>query len=259
MPAHGPFRKGGTEGEAMSHRDPDAHPAARRRAPFPLLALAGSLLALGIGCATAGTAPPPSPAAETYRVGPPDQLTVTVLPEPVIERNVTVRPDGKFSLDLIGDVQAAGRTTLEIAREIEERIARFKRDATVNVALAQSLSTQVTVLGEVFSPRTFPLERETRVIEALGRVGGPTIFAAKSRIRVIRFIEGETRVMEVDLDDISEGDLSTNLTLQGGDLVMVPPSVSTSIGNAIRVIFYPLQQILGLGAGPATRVVVGGY
>lgn len=224
----------------------------------PALALAAAaLLALAAGCTTP-TAPPPAPPAGTYHVGPPDQLTISVLPEPEIQRTVTVRPDGKVSIDLIGDVQAAGRTTQEIAREIEQRISRYKRDATVNVSVAASRSTQITVLGEVNRPSTFPLERETRVVEALGQVSGPTIFAAKGRIRVIRYTEGETQVFKVDLDDIGEGDLSTNILLQGGDIVMVPPTVSTSIGNAIRVIFYPLQQVLGLGGGTATRVYTGG-
>lgn len=234
-----------------------ASDSGRRPAASLSLALAAALLALGAGCATPA-APPPAPSAKTYQVGPPDQLTITILPEPVIERTVTVRPDGRFSMDLIGDVQAAGRSTQEIAEEIEERVSQFKRDASVNVALAQSRSTQVTVLGEVGNPQTFPLERDTRVVEALGRVGGPTIFAEKDDIRVIRFTEGNTRILNVDLDAIAQGDLSTNLMLQGGDLVMVPPSASTTIGNALRVIFYPLQQVLGLGSGTATRVYTGG-
>lgn len=241
----------------MPHRQPTSASLGRRSAAPLALALAAALLALGAGCATP-TAPPPAPAAETYQVGPPDQLTVTILPEPLIERTVTVRPDGKFSIDLIGDVQAAGRSTQEIAEEIEERISRFKRDASVNVALAESRSTQITVLGEVGRPRTFPLERETRVVEALGQVGGPTIFAEKDDIRVIRFAEGDTQILNVDLDAIAQGDLSTNVMLRGGDLVMVPPSASTTIGNALRVIFYPLQQVLGLGSSTATRVYTGG-
>lgn len=243
----------------MRHRPLRAVPlrprGAERRAPAALLAV--GLLALAAACTTP-TAPPPAPPAETYHVGPPDQLQISVLPEPAIEREVTVRPDGMISVQLIGDVQAAGRTPQEIADEIAERISRYKRDASVTVSVVQSRSEQVTVLGEVQRPSTFPLERDMRIAEALGRVAGPTIFAAKGRIRVIRHSGDETRVFKVDLDDISKGDLRTNLMLQGGDLVMVPPTVSTSIGNAIRVIFYPLQQVLGLGGSTATRVFTGG-
>jgi polysaccharide export outer membrane protein len=169
-------------------------------------------------------------------IGPPDQLTVTILPEPIIERSVLVRPDGMISIDLIGDVPAAGRTPEEIAADIENRISRFKRNARVTVALEESLSAQVTVLGEVIRPVTFPLERETRVVEALGMVGGPTIFAAKSRIKVIRFQEGKSRIYRVNLNALEDGDLGTNILLQGGDLIVVlppcPPSSGTGSGTS---------------------------
>jgi polysaccharide export outer membrane protein len=191
-------------------------------------------------------------------IGPPDQLTVTILPEPIIERSVLVRPDGMISIDLIGDVPAAGRTPEEIAADIENRISRFKRNARVTVALEESLSAQVTVLGEVNRPVTFPLERETRVVEALGMVGGPTIFAAKSRIKVIRFQEGKSHVYRVNLNALEDGDLGTNILLQGGDLVVVPPTVSATVGHWLGNLFYPLQRIIGLGTQSATTIYTGG-
>ena len=126
---------------------------------------------LAVACTTPGVAPPMA-SSQPYTVGPPDELRVSVLPEPEIQREVIVRPDGMISVDLIGDIPAAGRTTSEIAADIEKRIARYKRDARVTVALKASLSSQVTVLGEVVRPMTFPLARETRISEALGMVGG---------------------------------------------------------------------------------------
>ena len=202
--------------------------------------------------------PPEGPAVPSYVIGPPDQLNVTILPEPIIERSVLVRPDGMISIDLIGDVAAAGRTPEEIASDIENRISRFKRNAMVTVALEESLSAQVTVLGEVSRPFTFPLERETRVVEAIGMVGGPSIFAAKSRIKVIRFREGRSHVYRVNLNALEDGDLGTNIVLQGGDLVVVPPTVAAVIGHFLGNLFYPIQRIIGLGTQSATTIYTGG-
>jgi polysaccharide biosynthesis/export protein len=228
-------------------------PLARLAAPALALLCAAGLS----GCAgTAGA--PPGPQVSAYRVGPPDQLHITILPEPVIERDVIVRPDGMISIDLIGDIAASGRTTEEIAGDIETRIGRFKRDARVTVALGAALSSEVTVLGEISRPSTFPLSRQTRVVEAMGTVGGTTVFSAKSRIRLIRTQDGKTTVYNVDLDAIEDGDLRTNYLLQGGDLVYVPPGVMASIGYAVQAVLFPFQQIFGFGASVTTKVFTGG-
>jgi polysaccharide export outer membrane protein len=190
-------------------------------------------------------------------VGAPDVLRVTILPEPEITREAVVRPDGMISIDLVGDVKAAGRTVSEIAAEIEKRIAGFVRSPKVTVALVASKSRAITVLGHVYRPSSFPLDKETRVSEALGLVAGPTEFGAGSRIRVIRYLGNQTRVFKVDLDAIQAGDLQTNIVLEGGDVIYVPPTVSASIGFAIRGFFFPLQMVFGI-AGPAAGVAMGG-
>jgi len=218
------------------------------------------LLALGLA-ACAGTAGPPGggpDAMGAYRVGPPDQLRISILPDPVIEREVVVRPDGMISVDLVGDVPAAGRTTEEIAGDIETRIARFKRDARVTVSLAAALSSEVTVLGEVGRPSTFPLSRQTRVVEAIGTVNGTTIFANKDSIRLIRAGEGRAAVYRVDLAAIQRGDMRTNYVLQGGDLIYVPPGIMASIGYGLQGLLFPIQQLFGFGASVATTVYTGG-
>jgi polysaccharide export outer membrane protein len=238
----------------MRHRHEHRVRAADAGAALALLLIGLFLLA---GCASP-KGPPAASAPQPYTTGPPDQLVITILPDPIIERTVVVRPDGMISIDLIGDLPASGRTTVEIAADIEKRIARFKRNATVTVALAQSLSAQVTVLGEVGRVSTFPLARDTRVVEAIGMVGGPTLLAAKSRIKVIRFQDQKTSVYRVNLSAIEDGDLRTNMLLQGGDVVVVPPTVSATIGHFLRGLFYPLQQIMGLGGRGATTIYTGG-
>jgi polysaccharide export outer membrane protein len=229
----------------------------RTAAAFRLAASLLMGLVLLAGCSSP-KGPPAGPTSEPYLIGPPDQLVITILPEPIIERSVVVRPDGMISIDLLGDVPAAGRTAQEIAADIETRILRFKRNAKVNVSLERSLSAQITVLGEVLRRFTFPLERETRVVEAIGLVGGPTLLAAKTRIRVIRVQDAETRVYRVNLSAIMGGDLRTNLTLQGGDVIVVPPSVAAVIGHFLGNLFYPIQRIIGLGRDATVSVYTGG-
>ncbi len=211
------------------------------RAVLLLLAAA----ALG-GCTTPAGPPPNAEPGRPYRIGPPDQLTITILPAPEIQRTVTVRPDGMISIDLVGDIPAAGRTAEEVAKDIEQRISRFKRDARVTVALSQTLSTEITVLGEVGRPSTFPLARETRLVEAIGQVGGPRSFAKKSSIRIIRFVDGQTKIFEANLSAIEKGDLSTNYLLQGGDVIVVPPTTLARVGYAIQSVLFPFQPLLSI-------------
>jgi polysaccharide export outer membrane protein len=230
--------------------------ASRRLATFAVLALAlGS-----IACSSAKPAPQPmgqNAFPGPYRVGPPDQLLVSILPEPQIDRTVTVRPDGKISIDLVGDVDAAGRRPEEIAADIQTRISKYKRDASVTVSVAKADSIAITVLGEVRAPKVFPLARETRVVEALGEVGGPSFFASTSKIRVVRPGEPTPAVFLVNLDDITEGDLSTNIQLNGGDIVYVEPTVFAKIGYALQQVLFPFQQIIG-GGGAMAAFAMGG-
>lgn len=203
--------------------------------------LAGALLLL-TGCIN--PVPPPPVEYPDYLVGAPDQLMVTALPEPRVEQTLTVRPDGKITVELVGDVQADGRTTQDIADEIQRRISRFKRGAAVTVALISAESPSITILGEVNRPTTFPLTRQMRVAEAIGIVGDLTSFASESRVRLIR--PGDpTRVIIVDMDDIERGNLSTNVQVFAGDLVYVPPTWWAQIGYTIEAIFFPFQPIFG--------------
>ena len=101
-------------------------------------------------------------------------------------------------------------------------------------------------------------ERQTRIVEALGTVGDTTVFAAKSRIRLIRTAEGKTQVFTVNLKAIEKGNLGTNYLLQGGDLVYVPPGVMATIGYALQAALFPFHQLLGFGGNVTTTVLTGG-
>jgi polysaccharide export outer membrane protein len=213
------------------------------------------LAGLGVACSSPATAPPP-PVAATYRIGPPDRLDISILPDPAISRSVTVRPDGMISVDLVGDIPAAGRTTTEVAKDIQNRISRYKRDAVVTVSLSAAASTEITVFGEVGSQRTFPIQRETRLIEALGQVGGVGMMADKDNIRIIRLQDGQSHIYYADLSAIEVGDLSTNYLLQGGDVIIVPPTTSAKIGYAVQAFTFPITQILGFGARITNMVLM---
>ena len=205
-------------------------------------------LVLALGCSTTPQPPPAAPSIESYVVGAPDELSVHILPDPEIEREVRVRPDGMISIDLVGDVQAAGRTPREIAIDIQQQIGRFKRDAVVNVTVISSPSQFVTVYGEVASPGIFPLETETRVSEAIGRVGGTRPFANLDAIRLVRTRGNRTEILVIDLDAISYGDMRTNHVMREGDLIVVPPTMLARFGYAMQALLFPFQPLIAAGA-----------
>ena len=223
-------------------------------APVGLLFFAAAILS---GCASpvfpGGEAPPQIAAgvkSELYRVGASDQLTVRVLPDPAIDRTVVVRPDGYFSMDLIGDVEAAGKTPAEIAADVETRMEEFRQSPSVMVSLEGPLSNAVAVLGEVNSPTLFPLERDTRLSEAIARAGGATNLAAASRVRIIRQTSGDDLLFLANLDNIQGGVAETDMLLQRGDMVFVPPAATVEAGYAVRRILFPLEQVMRTLVGP---------
>jgi polysaccharide export outer membrane protein len=226
--------------------------------PLVALLVCLSFLITSIGCSTPDPSPPPAaPRVEGYVVGAPDILRINILPDPVITSDVRVRPDGMISIDLIGDVLAAGRTPFEISQVIEQEISRFKRDATVNVIVVSSPSQFVTIYGEVGRPGTIPLVTETRISEAIGQVGGTRPFASLNNVRVIRTDGVETSVIEVRLNDIQQGDLSTNLVIREGDLIVVPPTALARVGYVMQMLFFPFQPVvstLGSIGGAANGV-----
>jgi len=214
-------------------------------------------LLVALGALACGHSPNPAPDVKyvDYRIGPPDKLIVTVLPDPSVVENVVVRPDGMITIQLIGDVPAGGKTTDEVATDIQNRVSRFKRGALVTVALAGAESPVVTVLGEVRNPTTFALTRQMRISEALGTVGGPTLFADDDEVQLVR-PGNPPRVIEVDMDAIRDGDLRTNVQVYGGDIVYVPPTALASVGYAIQQVLFPFTPFFGAAgavAGWTTR------
>jgi polysaccharide export outer membrane protein len=159
----------------------------------------------------------------TYRVGPEDMLEISVWREDTLKKEVLVRPDGGMSYPLIGEVQAAGKTVLEIREEIAKRLERFIPDPAVSVAILKVGSQRVYVIGRVNKPGDYAIGRYVDVLQALSMAGGLTPFADSNAIRVMRR-EGERQiVLPFEYSRVVRGQkLEQNIQLRGGDVVVVP-------------------------------------
>jgi polysaccharide export outer membrane protein len=159
----------------------------------------------------------------TYRVGPEDVLEIAVWHEDALKKEALVRPDGGISYPLIGELQAAGKTVLEIREEIAKRLEKFIPDAVVSVTIVKIGSQRVYVVGKVNKPGEFPVGRYVDVLQALSMAGGLTSFADSNDIRIMRR-EGERQVaLPFEYGRVVRGEkLEQNIQLRAGDVVVVP-------------------------------------
>ncbi|WP_298855660.1 XrtA/PEP-CTERM system exopolysaccharide export protein [uncultured Aquimonas sp.] len=177
-----------------------------------------------LACAVPATA---QEGADLYRIGVDDQLQVSVWRNPELSVSVPVRPDGRISVPLIGDVLAGGRSPEEVARDIEEQLAAYIRDPKVAVILTELRShefiSRVRVTGAVRTPISIPHRQGMTVLDAVLQAGGVNEFAAANRTRLYRR-EGEaTQTLPVRLGAIlGSGDLDTNIEVRPGDVITVP-------------------------------------
>lgn len=157
----------------------------------------------------------------TIRAG--DILQVSVWKEEDLQLEVLVRPDGGFSLPLVGEVQATGKTTEDLRKEITKRLSTYVPDAVVTVAVRQTTGNKIYVLGKVNKPGEFLMNRSVDVMQALSMAGGASPFADVNDIRILRREGTEQRAMEFKYDQVSRGKrLEQNIILQSGDVVVVP-------------------------------------
>lgn len=183
-------------------------------------------------CASSGgTAAPPPALSENlvddYQIGIDDIVQVSVWRNPELGITVPVRPDGKISVPLVGDVAAGGRTPGEVSREIQERLSAYVRDPQVAVILTDLRSheylSRVRVTGAVRQPISIPFRQGMTVLDAVLAAGGVTEFAAPGRSDLYRKTGESTRSYAVRLDHILEdGDLTTNFKVAPGDVITVP-------------------------------------
>jgi polysaccharide export outer membrane protein len=194
-----------------------------------LAALALSALTLG-GCASApaGNGQMAPVATPDYLIGPGDSVNIIVWRNPEVSMSVPVRPDGKITTPLVEDLPASGKTSTELARDIEKALAKFIQQPVVTVIVTGFVGTygeQIRVIGQAAKPQALPYRRDMSLMDVLIAVGGVTEFASGNKASIIRTVDGKTQKLAVRLDDlIKQGDISANTYMRPGDVLVIPES-----------------------------------
>lgn len=160
---------------------------------------------------------------DMYLIGPEDVLEISVWKDENLSKQVIVRPDGKISLPLIGDIQAGGKTTNEVSEEITEKLKNFIPEPTVTVTVASIHSFKIYIIGNISRSGEFSLGRQINVLQALAMAGGLGEFASSKKIMIIRK-KGKKQVkIPFNYKEVLEGEnIEQNIYLQRGDVIVVP-------------------------------------
>ncbi len=167
---------------------------------------------------------------DQYRIGVDDLVQVNVWKNPDLSITVPVRPDGRISVPLIGEVIAGGKTPEQVATEITKQLSGFIKDPQVAVILTDLRSheflSRVRVTGAVRAPRSFPFRQGMSVLDVVLEAGGLDEFASGNSARLYRKSGGKVTTIRIRLDDIlDDGDMKTNLAIQPGDILSIPERV----------------------------------
>ncbi|NND61537.1 MAG: sugar ABC transporter substrate-binding protein [Gammaproteobacteria bacterium] len=186
--------------------------------PVPTVQSAGGGRA--VPTATAGDVGP------EYQIGPGDQLQIFVWRHDDVSAQLPVRPDGKISTPLVEDMQAAGKTPTQLARDIEEVLAEYIKNPVVTVIVVGfvgELTDKVRVVGQAMQPRSIPYRQSLTLLDVLIEVGGLTDLAAGRRAKIIRRVGAEMIEINVRPDVLlDKGDLRANVEMQPGDVLIIP-------------------------------------
>jgi polysaccharide biosynthesis/export protein len=195
--------------------------------------LAGGLglFALLAGCSSLGSHPPAPAVADTadyrYVIGPLDTVNIIVWRNPDLSITVPVRPDGRISTPLVEDLPAAGRNPQDLAREIEKALGRFIRDPVVTVVVNNfqgPYSEQIRIIGEATRPQALPYRQNMTLLDVMILVGGLTDFADGNGAVLVRGSEGGKQYSVRLRDLVKRGDISANVQVRPGDVLIVPQS-----------------------------------
>jgi len=183
---------------------------------------AAAAMILLVGCSHQAKTIPLSNADEPFRIGREDVLDIAVWRDPDLTRTLPVRPDGFISMPMVGEIQAEGKTALELSEEIKSRLAPFIQQPKVTVVVREVNSSRIFVTGEVAHPGAFPLRGKVSVVQAIALAGGFSDFASKDRILVIRQGRegGEIPVRYSDM--VADNSNRRELFLKPGDTIVVP-------------------------------------
>lgn len=163
-----------------------------------------------------------------YLIGPGDGLSIFVWRNPDLSQSVIVRPDGRVSIPLVEDLEVTGITPTQLARQIEKELSVYVKDPIVTVIISGfsgPFDQQVRVVGEASQPRALPYREKMTLLDLMIAVGGLTEFAAGNRSTITRIINGKQMQIEVRIEDlIKDGDISANVDLLPGDILIIPES-----------------------------------
>lgn len=176
--------------------------------------------------AQAGEDKKPAPTApsvnnDEYRLGPGDKLRVEVYKDPQLSQSVQVRPDGKITLPLVGDLDATGNTPIELRDRIAKSLKEYITNPTVTVIVVEADSAHAFVMGEVARPGAIPLNGPTSVLQALAMAGGFKEFANTKDVKVLRPTSNGLQTLRFNYKDVVNGDAKP-FYLRSGDTVVVP-------------------------------------
>ena len=189
----------------------------------------GVLAALS-GCASGGYPPAPPTAAEAeynYVIGPGDMVDIVVWRNPELSKSVPVRPDGKITTPLVEDLPALGKDSSTLARDIEKALGKFIRDPIVTVVVTTFVgpySEQVRVVGEAAEPQALPYVQKMTLLDVMTKVGGITEFADGNGATILRTAEGNKQYSVRLKDLLKRGDVSANVEIRPGDVLIIPQS-----------------------------------
>lgn len=189
-------------------------------------------LSVGVLVGCAGSAPkyPPAPLVAAtpdykYIVGPGDNLNIIVWRNPELSMSVPVRPDGKIATPLVDELVAQGKTSSQIARDVEQAIGKFVRDPIVTVIVTGFVgpySEQIRVVGEAAKPQFLPYKQQMTLLDVMIAVGGLTDFADGNAASILRASEGSKQYAVRIKDLIKRGDMSANVEMKPGDVLIIP-------------------------------------
>jgi polysaccharide biosynthesis/export protein len=164
--------------------------------------------------------------AADYRIGPGDTLDITVWHNQDLSGKVVVRPDGGISMPIIGDVVAAGKKPTELAKDLQDKLKSYVLNPLVTVSPTEFYGPavrQIRVIGEAVEPKALPYKTNMTLLDVIIEIGGLSRYADGSRAVIIRLENGGQRTYHINLDGlIRDGDITQNVAMQPGDVVIIP-------------------------------------
>ena len=194
--------------------------------------MACAAAAFSAGCATQSSYPPaPTQAAVddyTYIIGAGDHLNIIVWRNPELSMAVPVRPDGKLAAPLVEEIVAQGKTSTELARDVEKQLSKYVRDPVVTVLVTTFVgpySEQIRVVGEAARPQFLSYKKNMTLLDVMIAVGGLTDFAAGNKATILRTGDGGKQYAVRLKDLIKRGDVTANVEMKPGDILVIPQSL----------------------------------